>query len=264
MKERYAISGSHGFIGERLVTKLEQQDQLVDRLGRGGFIPPEAQIIFDLASYGNLAHQAEKVKEIYKANFIRVLDELPQLRPEQRFIYVSSSSVMLPVQTFYSSSKKAAEELIQRWVEKYDTPACIVRPFTIIGPGEHQEHLIPKLINSCLTDEEMPFVAEPVHDFLHVDDFIEALILIARNVPEHKGEVFEVGSGQQHTNQEVKEIIEKLLNKKANIKPVAQMRTYDTAKWVANTTKIKALGWKPEKNLEWAIWDMCKEALEII
>jgi len=247
MIERIAISGSHGFVGEYLTSKFNEESVL--RMGRSGFIPPGIDVVFSLASFGNMYGQTD-VHGIYRANLMRVMAEMDHVGVA-RYIYVSTSSVILPVQTAYSASKKAAEEFLKISDKKVAT----VRPFTVVGVGEQKEHLIPKLIDSCLYGTEMPFISEPVHDFLDVEDFVDAL-LIVKDKAQFKGEIYEVGTGTQTSNQEVRLLVEDITGNKANIRPVESMRSYDTTDWVSNNERIYSLGWEPKRNMRQTISEM--------
>lgn len=240
--ERLAIAGSHGFIGKRMFSRLEQQGYDVVRLGRDGNVPSEIDIIFDLASYGNMYHHKDEM-EMFRANVLRPVTILRRKSPNTKYVYVSTSSVMLPVQTPYSESKMQAESMMDIvWPQ-----AIIVRPYSVTGPGEQESHLIPKLINSCLTGEKMPFVPHPVHDFIDVDDFVEALWIISQK---GAGGIYNVGTGKQYSNNEVRMIVEKVTGKKANVEIVQSMRRYDTDAWVADPVRVEGLGWKPKYTLE--------------
>ena len=73
---KIGISGSSGFIGKRLLARLEQSGYDVVRLGRNGLIPSGIEVVFDLAAYGNMAHHEQDAFKIYKANLLRVLTSL--------------------------------------------------------------------------------------------------------------------------------------------------------------------------------------------
>src|SRR3990167_3575627 len=152
--ERYAISGSHGFLGEYLMARIPE----AKRMGRGGFVPVNTDVIFNLAAYGNLTGQ-EDIKSIYQANLIAVINAVESLGANQKFVFVSTSSVNLPVQTYYSASKKAAEEALKI----SGANIAIVRPASVTGKGEQSIHLIPRLIDSCLNGTFVPFVPGPTH-----------------------------------------------------------------------------------------------------
>jgi len=242
-------------LGEALVSRLEQANNKVFRLGRDGVIPEGLNVVFDCAAFGNLAGHRGDPKEIYKANLMRVITEMDYLDDKTKYIYISSSSVARPTQITYSLSKKAAEEFLQI----QDKKIAIVRPFSMTGIGDQPEHLIPTLIRSCLKGEEMPFVPEPHHDYIDVDDVVDALLIIA-DKGLFEGEVYQVGRGKSYSNQEVREMVENATGKKANVQLVESMRSYDSTDWVSDNTRIWSLGWKITKSLEQTIQEMVNYA----
>ena len=149
------------------------------------------------------------------------------------FCYMSSSSVNLQVQTPYSRTKRAAEEILQALPE---LKSCIVRPYSVTGVGEQKEHLIPTLIRSCIEGEEMPFDPYPVHDFIDVEDVVDALVEFGEHG--HTG-IFELGNGIPYTNQAVKEIVEEVTGKKAVVRDCGRIRKYDSSAWYCQKPSIK-------------------------
>lgn len=250
MQERIAISGSHGFLGSHLAARLQEPI----RLDRDGVVPKDIDVVFDLAAYGNLASHSIDPARTYRANLMRVIEENEWIDNE-KWIFISTSSVTLPKQTLYSLSKKAAEEFLQQINKR----VVIVRPFTIVGTREAKEHLIPKLIDSCLNGTEMPFVPDPVHDFLDVEDFVDALLVI-KDKAQFKGEIYEVGGGEQVSNDTVRQMVEEVTGKKANLKYVNNLRSYDTKNWRSNLERISTLGWKAKKNLFQTVREMVEYA----
>ena len=166
------ISGSTGFIGGHLFRALEQlghtvvpiyNEKLLSLPYLEGVISEvKPDYIFHLATYGNMYNHKD-IKKILEANIIKTYNFLQasQKTSYRAFINFSTSSVLLPTQTNYSKSKKASELIAELFPNTVS-----IRPSTVIGIGERTEHLIPKLIRSCLHQEEMSFVAEPTHDFI--------------------------------------------------------------------------------------------------
>lgn len=206
---------------------------------------------FFCSSYGNLASHEDEA-EIFKANIEDLLYIIMQAREMKfkSFVYISTSSVKLRRQTTYSRCKKAAEEILLAVMERYNLPICIVRPFSVTGVGEQPEHLIPTIVRSILTGEKMDFVAEPVHDYINVNDVAEGIISLAQHSA--RG-IFELGTGVSTSNQQVLNLIEKRLGKKANINKVQSMRDYDNEEWVSTNFKSRIYGWLPKKSLEQTI-----------
>lgn len=264
---RCALTGFSGYIAQNLDKALRKQEFTVIGVPRTTLYDMRALVeFFDInkpdfiihtASYGNKFQQDNDLETIY-ANVIATLNLLEMTRdvPYQGFINFSSSSVGLPYETFYSASKAAGERLVRAFVNKYHKPVFSVRPFTVIGKGEQEEHLIPKLIKSCLTGDEIPFVPDPVHDFINVKDLCDAVITLMEYAEKLQGQIIDIGTGKSTSNKKVKELVEKATGKKANVKVVESMRPYDSKEWVANPAVLDFLGWKPALSLEKTIIEM--------
>ena len=215
MKE-LAIRG-HGFVGNKLLS-----------LSQGQYIPRDWTGLFGdviyTAAYGNYYDQ----KDLYKTYRVNVLEVIKLLKSSESFIYISTSSVLLPIQTPYSHSKKVMEEILK----EVDIPACAIRPSSITGVGEQERHLIQTLIKSCLEGELIPFVTEPSHDFIDINDFCDGVLYISNNINKFKGKSLNLSSGKNYKNKEVLSMVEEITGSKANIKLVDSMRKYDTDEWI--------------------------------
>ena len=251
--ESQGITGSHGFIGGHLFNRCPSPV----RLKRDGKVPKKVTRVFDLSGYGNKFDQTD-AEEMYVANVDRVLTLLKNSIGKKSVVLTSTSSVLLPIQTSYSRSKYMMEELAKKWVKETKENVVIVRPSTVIGIGENPQHLIPKLIHSCMTGEEMDFVGEPTHDFIDVNDFVNGMIFISDLADKYKGHIFNISFGVSVPNEFVKDVVEDITKRRANIKRVKSLRPYDTTKWNVNNDKIRALGWRPTKLL----WDTIKDMVE--
>lgn len=205
----------------------------------------DVDVVFNLASYGNMSYQQDR-DEIFKANITNLYALLNG--KWKKFINFSTSSVLLPTQTMYSATKAAGEQLVSFY------KGINVRPSTIIGKGEQKEHLIPTLINSCLTGESMPFVPEPTHDFIDIEDVIEGTLKVLENGEE--GMSYNISNNNKWSNQDVKYIVEFKTGRKANTYNVGTLRKYDTFDWRINNYDTMLLGWKPKKPLEQSIEEM--------
>ena len=251
------ITGSSGFIGRNLVKRLNNpiriphEDILYTDWSK-------ATKVYFLSAYGNMYGQDEEQK-IIQANLIDLCFVLATVdwSKIESFVYVSTSSVKLKRQTMYSRSKKAAEEILLAYMEKYDAPITIIRPLSVTGVGEQKEHLIPKLIDSCLNNTPMDFVQEPTHDFIDVQDLVDGIMNLSNN--KAKG-IFELGTGEMISNLKVLEIVRKVTGKMANIRLVSSLRPYDTEKWVSENFKARGWGWLAKKTLEQSITEMVNEA----
>lgn len=250
------ITGATGFLGTHLTKKLDSSICIPH--SKISSIKLEAfDHFYFLSTFGNLIEQQEETDKIVKANILDLCHILNQVIKYKfkSFVFISTSSVKLRIQTMYSRTKKAAEEILLAYKEKYQIPICIIRPYSITGVGEQSTHLIPNLIRSCMTGEKIDFVAEPRHDFIDVEDVVEGILNLAKY---ETGGIYEVGSGKSYSNQEVLELVEKVTGKKANINKVSNLRAYDTQQWVSQNFRARSFGWLPRIPLEESIKNMVK------
>ena len=264
---KVVLTGYSGFIAQNLEKTLKKADYSVIGMPREIlYNMPELIRFFDLnkpdfiihtAAYGNKYTQDNDLETVY-VNVVGLMNLLEMTRdlPYQGFINFSSSSVGLPYETFYSATKSAGERLIRAFVNKYHKPIVSVRPFTVIGKGEQQEHLIPELINSCLLEKDIPFVDKPVHDFIGVQDLCDAVLCLMQYTESLKGQIIDIGTGIETSNKEVKKLVEKVTGKKAVTHTVDSLRPYDAPHWVAKTDILEYLGWTSKQSIEDIIKEM--------
>ncbi len=240
------VTGASGFIGRHLMDKLDGNP-----LGHEEIIPYKAydgSKIFFLSTYGNMSHH-DNHGMMVKAN---VRDLMTIISVFSGWVcYMSSSSVNLPVQTPYSRTKRAAEEILQSLPE---LKSCIIRPYSVTGVGEQREHLIPTLIRSCMEGEPMDFVPDATHDYVDVDDVVSGMMILSKI--EACG-IYEFGNGTAVTNEEVRRLVQEITGKKANIRKVlVSLRDYDDQNWCCGTTNDY---WKSTKSLKQSITEMVEE-----
>mgnify|MGYP001566941967 CR=1 FL=1 len=262
-----AISGSSGVIGKQLMQRLNELDIKPIPIPRSFlydypallafFYKNPVEYIFHLAGYGNSYDHTDDFA-IVGANIYCLFNLLMASKNMDYlgFINFSTSSVMLPYDTMYSATKAGGERIVKAFVNKHDKPVVSIRPFTLIGRGEQYNHLIPTLIRSCKTGEKMSLAPDPRHDFIGSQDFLDAIVLIMEHTKELKGKTIDIGTGKMTSNQEIREIVEKLTEKTANVDIVKNMRPYDALEWVAKPEVIQYLGWKQTQTIEDIIREM--------
>jgi len=251
------ITGASGFIGQHLLTKLGKDVVKVNYQDLPTFKPKPFDSFFFLSTYGNMSTHKENGM-IWQANVIDLLTTLNKIVKMnfKSFVYVSSSSVKLKTQTMYSRSKKAAEEILLSYMEKYKLPITVIQPYSVTGVGEQAAHLIPTLIRSCMEQKLINFVPSPSHDYIDVSDVVDGML----NLSQHSAKgIFELGNGQCFTNQEVLTLVEKVTGKKALINEVDSMRAYDNNHWVSMNYRARMYGWIPKKSLTESITEMVEE-----
>ena len=158
----------------------------------------------------------------------------------------------------YSVSKVSGEKLCSMYTKLFGVKTVIFRYFNVYGEREPLRGPYAPVVGLFLRQhaagEELTIVPDGTQrrDFTHVDDVVNANIL-AMTVDEHDhyGEVFNVGSG---TNHSVLELAAMISDKTKFIEP-RKGEAYIT---LADTAKIqKVFGWSSTKSLD----DYVKEKL---
>ncbi len=107
----------------------------------------------------------------------------------------------------YSASKAASDHLVRAWHRSFGLPVTISNCSNNYGPYHYPEKLIPLTIINALEEKPLPVygTGANVRDWLHVDDHVRALMLIARHGTD--GESYNIGGGAERTNLRVVETI---------------------------------------------------------
>jgi nucleoside-diphosphate-sugar epimerase len=217
--------------------------------------------IFHLAAYGQHINQRDDVDEIYNTNVIKLLKLLKASNhiKYKAFINIGTSSEygvknkpmketdLLEPDFYYASSKAAGTLLCQAWAKVNNKPIVTVRPFSLYGGFEEKFRFIPKLMMSAINGTEME-ISGGSHDWIFVTDFIEAMMLVVKNIKKLKGKIVNIGTGKQYYNWEVVEIVDKMTNGLNVVR--GKKRHNDMNSWVADTKLIRSLGWKPRFTLK--------------
>ena len=129
----------------------------------------------------------------------------------ERFVHVSTSEVYgtalrepmdedhpINPTTPYAAAKAGADRLVSSYVESYDIPAVIVRPFNNYGPRQHLEKAVPRFITSAILGEPLTIHGDgsAARDWLFVEDTADALDRVVHaRLDDVKGKVLNLGTG---------------------------------------------------------------------
>ena len=183
------------------------------------------------------------IQRYHQVSTDEVYGDLPLDRPDLFFTEETPIHTSSP----YSSSKAAADLLVQAYHRTYGLPVTISRCSNNYGPYHFPEKLIPLMIANALNDKPLPVYGEGlnVRDWLYVEDHCRAIDLII-----HKGrvgEVYNVGGHNEMRNIDIVKLICKELGKPESlIVHVADRKGHDM-RYAIDPTKIhNELGWLPE------------------
>lgn len=151
----------------------------------------------------------------------------------------------------YSASKASADMLVRAYYKTYGLPINITRCSNNYGPYQHQEKLIPLMINNVLEGKALPVYGDgkQVRDWLHVKDHCSAIdAVLHRGII---GEVYNIGGNNEKQNIEIVKIILNYLGKSEELIGYVEDRPGHDRRYAIDNSKITTeLGWKPSYSFE--------------
>ncbi len=160
----------------------------------------------------------------------------------------------------YSASKAAGDHLARAWYETFGLPIITTNCTNNYGPFQHEEKLIPLMINSCLKGKKLPIYGDGsnIRDWLYVKDHCEALSVVLNRGK--KGETYNIGGKNEIKNIQVVtqicNILDDLYPKKNGGSYSDQIsfiedRLGHDYRYGLNISKIEnELGWTPKENFD--------------
>lgn len=224
------------------------------------------ELIFHIAAYGNYSWQ-NNLDQIIQTNFIGTINLLEACLKVgfEAFVNTGSSSEYglknypppeydsLEPNSYYAVTKASAALFCRYSAQKYKAHITTLRLYSVYGPYEEPERLIPTLIINGLNGKLPPLVNPGIaRDFVYIDDVIDAYLLSALKKEKEFGAIYNIGSGIQVTIRELVETAMRVL--KINVSPQwgsMQNRDWDTSVWIANNNEAgRKLGWKTNNTIE--------------
>jgi dTDP-glucose 4,6-dehydratase len=204
----------------------------------------------------------------------RYMAELaPAERAAFRFLHVSTDEVFGSLggtgrfdvttpydpQSPYSATKAGADHLARAWHHTYGLPVLVTNCSNNYGPYQFPEKLIPLAILNALEGRPVPVYGqgENVRDWLHVDDHVDALLLVLERGS--VGETYLVGGHGERRNLDVVRNICRLVDELAAplgrprddlIEFVTDRPGHDF-RYAIDASRLEAeLGWTPRHSFE--------------
>jgi nucleoside-diphosphate-sugar epimerase len=222
-------------------------------------------IIYHLATYGGNPRQ-DNFRQIIESNFFGTVNLINACKETGFDLFVNTgSSSEYGIKTVpmkendlpeprnnYGISKIASTLYCQSVALNENLPIVTLRLFSPYGDFEDSSRLIPSVILSCLRGKN-PEISSPgfVRDFIYVEDVID----LYEQLPDAdtlSGNIFNAGSGKQHTVGEVVDTIIKITGNQ--VKPIVGLpRRWpnEPKTWQADMSKtLKAVKWAPKYNLD--------------
>lgn len=168
----------------------------------------------------------------------------------------------------YACSKAIDEFLALAYHKEKGLPCVIVRFFNTVGPRQTGRYgmVIPNLVRQALRGEQLTVYGDGQQSrcFTHVHDSIRCQTSLMAE-PRAVGEIFNLGSQQEVTIEQLAKRIVELTGSKSGIRYIPYEDAYeagfeDMRRRVPDTSKVRALlGFAPDSNLDDILKDVINE-----
>jgi len=274
------VTGGKGFIGSHLagvlaaegwdvrIADLPEHDmrdqQSLESIFKG------AHVVFHCAALPQVQYSIDHPKESNEVNVQGTLNVLLAARDTgvERVVYSASSSAYgdqarMPLRedmparpkSPYGLQKYMGEHYARVFAEVYGLSTVSLRYFNVYGPGASAEGayalVLAKFLKQRTEGKPMTITGDgrQTRDFIHVRDVVRANILAAISDKVGKGEVINIGAGE---NVSVNRIAE-LIDGPVEYVP-ARLEPHDTLADTALAKKL--LGWRPTISIEEGIAEL--------
>lgn len=268
-----AVTGSSGFIGEKLVSKLLESGHDVIKLDLSEGIDilnwdelkkiKRFDVLVHLAAMSFVPLSYEKPREFYHLNINGVINGLELCRLNYaKFVFASSyvygKPKYLPIDEDhplegfnpYAETKILGEKICENYFKYFKVPSIILRPFNVYGQGQNENFLISLILEQANTGILKLNDPKPKRDYVFIDDVANAFYK-AVEYKRRDFETFNVGTGISYSVKEVTELVNKIYSNKLKVSFSNKQRNSEVLDTVADITKIKTvLNWHPTFSLK--------------
>jgi len=155
----------------------------------------------------------------------------------------------------YSASKAGGDLQVVAAVRTFGVNASITRGSNTYGPNQYPEKVIPLFATNALDGLPLPVYGDgrQMRDWLHVEDHCAGIEAVLHNGA--PGEIYNVGGGEELENIDVTHRILRLTGAPPSLISYVEDRPGHDRRYSLDTTKLRGLGWRPERDFESGLAD---------
>jgi dTDP-glucose 4,6-dehydratase len=262
------ITGAAGFVARNFIDSCSDQtvlsyskgDNIDDKLGQMPdiIINAAAEIYDPSKMFESNIMLTQKILEWVRQNKNTKLIQIGSSSELGMLTKPGSESDLVNPNNMYSSTKGAATILCQGYARQYNLDITILRPYSLYGRYEKEHRLFPALRRVFENNETMTLY-NGYHDWTYIDDFIQSIHWVI-NKKGTQGEIYHIGTGNQHSNFYVLEQFRNFYGVDGNVEiKSSYTKNYDSEKWVCDTNKTRNAGFITQTKLEHGIYSYLGE-----
>lgn len=156
---------------------------------------------------------------------------------------------MLEPNNPYSARKAGGDMVVRSYNKTYGLFTLITRSSNNFGPHQHPEKFIPSVIINGLKDKKIRVYGDGlnIRDWLFVVDNCRAIDMVLNQGK--KGEIYNIGAGNEKTNIEIVKLILKELDKPDQLISFVEDRLGHDRRYSLDSEKVLNLGGRPKFDL---------------
>lgn len=291
---RVYLTGGSGFLGTNLRAMLAEQNVPVtlllhqttdldlypgETVEQGDILDPDSfsltchDIVIHLAAQTSIRESIANPDRTWRINADGTANILEKARKTgvERFLYASTASVYgppsyLPIDEQhptnpaepYGASKLAGDGLVRSYASSYDINTVIARIFNTFGPGQPSYNVVGTILSQASAGERIELGnLSPARDFIYVKDVVAGLLKITEQG--EPGTAYNIGRGESLAVGDIAELALDVLDIDADIVSEQERQRSDDIEipdHVADTTRLRELGWEPSFDIAAAFEDM--------
>jgi nucleoside-diphosphate-sugar epimerase len=153
---------------------------------------------------------------------------------------------------FFGATKAAGSLLTVATAARRGMRSSVLRAFQVYGPHDHPGRLVPTALRAARTGTSLALTGPGRRrDWVYVDDVVEACVRVATAGHLPPGQVLNIGTGRQVTNEELVAEVERVTGRGVRV-AVGEHggREWDAASWVCDPSLARELlGWEAKVDL---------------
>jgi|TARA_Y100000294_G_scaffold174840_1_gene193680 UDP-glucose 4-epimerase len=207
MRNKIVVFGGSGFIGSHVADHLSEagyeviiydiKDSLYLRddqeivigdildFKKVENVTKDAMAVYNFAALADLDEALSKPVQTVEINLLGTIRILEACRKNdvKRFVFASTVYVNSKEGGFYRCSKKAAEEYIQEYHNRYGLDYCILRYGSLYGPRCGEDNGLWQILNNAIKTGKLQYMGHPdsLRDYIHVDNAARASLKALNN-----------------------------------------------------------------------------------
>ncbi len=182
----------------------------------------------------------------------------PRLAPQPMKEEYLLTGELEPTNQWYAIAKIAGLKMCQAYRRQHGFDAIAVLPTNLYGPHDNfsttESHVLPALIrrfHDATQQSEAEVVVwgtgEPRREFLHVDDFAAAVVLLMRRYAEEAP--INIGTGEDVSIADLAELVGETVGFKGRV-VLDPSKPDGVPRKLLDVSRIRALGWEPKVGLK--------------